>query len=77
MMPSRKGLDFVLSIILKLESRGVNVGRAATSMEEAQRPPGIESSSRLPASLVDLRCRDLYRLRVCMGMNGPLGCAFR
>ena len=44
---------------------------------EAQRPPGIELPSRLPASVVDLGCRALDCRHVCtVAVNGPsIGCA--
>ena len=50
---------------------GASTSDAPPPQWEAQRPPGIELSSRLPASVVDLCCRALDCLYVCTVINGP------
>ena len=70
MIPSRTRLEVRSRRKLKFDP-GASTLNAPPPPWEAQRPPGIELSSRLPAFVVGLCCRARDSRHVCTVVNGP------
>ena len=70
MIPSRTTLEVRSQYNLKFDP-GASTSDAPPPPWEAQRPPGVEMSSCMPAALVDLCCRTLDCRHVLIVLNGP------
>ena len=70
MMPSRTRLEVRSQYNLKFDP-GASTSDAPPPPSEAQRPPGVEMSSCMPAALVDLCCRTLDCWHMFVVLNGP------